>query len=559
MLFPQPPFRLRPVLLLLLVLVALGNLAFWRWLSAPVTLADSWDQPVASMSFAPFHKGQSPLTKIYPSAAEIEEDLKGLVGKAKGIRTYTSREGMQVVPALAQKYGIELTQSAWLGHEPPRDPGEAGINPAEVSALIKQANAYPDVIKRVIVGNEVLLRKDLPVDKLIDYIRQVKRNVKQPVSYADVWAFYLKYPQVADEVDFITIHILPYWEDEPLSVEASEDYIVKVVRTMKERFPGKPILIGEAGWPTAGRDRGPAIPSVENGAKFVRMLARVSAREGFDYNVVEAFDQPWKSKMEGTIGANWGVVDIDRQAKFSLSGPVEPLKDWPLRATIAIILGALLGLLAGGKASTGKIGQLVFLALFANGMAIAVTQAGFEDFAIAYFPWQLAWGGIKLAVVAAYGLVLLLAAAGGESNRLSRRLPLVIGGAAVVWAGLIAFDGRYRDIPVGELLVPAFGTLILAGWKRRIALSDLLGSDGVTEFWAKYLAFLLPLSALATLAGEGWSVVGDDFLANHPDLSDQILLILQAAVTNREILLFALILVLLSLPFRAEARRHKLV
>src|SRR5690606_10198861 len=124
-------------------------------------------------------------------------------------------------------------------------------NLEQVSALIDHANRYPDSVDRVIVCNEVLLRKDLPADELIRYIRQVKRDVKQPVTYAAVWEFWLRNPQVAQEVDIITVHILPYWEDEPIGMDridpngdpeygrlAIKTHIVDIVRRVRAAFPG---------------------------------------------------------------------------------------------------------------------------------------------------------------------------------------------------------------------------------------------------------------------------------------------------------------------------------
>ncbi|MBY0431077.1 MAG: exo-beta-1,3-glucanase, partial [Rhodospirillales bacterium] len=316
--------RASPLLTVCLALAALLNLAFWYVTNQPQDAGPGLVGPIRSVSFAPFREGQSPLTKTYPSRAEIEQDLALLQGKVRGVRTYTSREGMEAVPELAGKYGIKVTHSAWLGNEEP-------VNRAEVKALIKAANEHPDSIERVIVGNEVLLRRDLKPQELIESIREVKRAVKQPVSYADVWAFYLKYPEVAKEVDFLTIHILPYWEDEPVGIDEVGAHIERIYRKMQAAFPGKPILIGEAGWPTAGRSRGPAAPGVVNSARFLRNLVAVAEKNGFDYNVVEAFDQPWKSKLEGTVGANWGYISVDRQPRFPLDGPVVEHSDWTRR------------------------------------------------------------------------------------------------------------------------------------------------------------------------------------------------------------------------------------
>jgi exo-beta-1,3-glucanase (GH17 family) len=283
-----------------LVCVAVAALVWWAVIY-PRPIAVEWHQPLKSASFAPFYDGQSPLKKVFPTRAQIEEDLARLKGVFSGIRTYTSQDGMEVVPELAEKYGFTLTHSAWLGRE-------KADNDKEIAALIETANRYPQAVKRVIVGNEVLLRRDLKPDELIAYIDKVRAAVKQPVSYADVWAFWLKNPQVADHVDYITIHILPYWEDEPVSLHDAQQHMLTIIDKIKQRFPGKPILVGETGWPTEGRSRGLAHADLLTAAAFVRALPQLAAEHDFDYNVVEAYDQSWKAQLEGTVGARWGLA-----------------------------------------------------------------------------------------------------------------------------------------------------------------------------------------------------------------------------------------------------------
>ncbi|MDP3839570.1 MAG: exo-beta-1,3-glucanase, partial [Methylococcales bacterium] len=289
-----------------------------------------------SLSFAPFHEGQGPVEGIFPSPEQIDADLKLMGEKTFNIRTYASAEGnMPVIPELAGKYGLTMLQGAWLG-------SVEAANKKEIAELIRSANAHPDVVKRVIVGNEVLLRGDLPADKLIDYIRQVKKAVKQPVSYADVWSMYVKHPELIKEVDFITIHILPYWEDRPITVEEAPDHIQRIVRNVRAEAdaisPNKAILIGESGWPGMGRQRGWSVPSVVNEAKFIRSLIKVAADNNLDYNIVEAFNQPWKSAMEGVVGANWGLYSVDRQEVFPLTGMVYENPQWHKGLLASIII-----------------------------------------------------------------------------------------------------------------------------------------------------------------------------------------------------------------------------
>ena len=227
-----------------------------------------------SLSFAPFREGQGPMIGVFPSSKQIDADLQLLSEKTHAIRTYASSEGgAAVIPELARKHGLSVLQGAWLG------PLAKG-NQEEIDALVQSANSHPDVVKRVIVGNEVLLRGDLEPDELISYIREVKSQIKQPVSYADVWSMYLKHPELIREVDYITIHILPYWEDEPVSVEQAPMHIAKIYHQVQQEVHGlglnKPILIGESGWPSAGRQRGWALPGVVNAARFIRGLLAVA-------------------------------------------------------------------------------------------------------------------------------------------------------------------------------------------------------------------------------------------------------------------------------------------
>ncbi|MGZ5027439.1 MAG: exo-beta-1,3-glucanase, partial [Methylobacter sp.] len=143
-----------------------------------------------SLSFAPFREGQGPLDEKFPSPEQIDDDLRLMGETTHSIRTYASAEGnMPLIPDLARKHGLTMIQGAWLG-------SLKEDNKIETAELIRSANANPDVVKRVIVGNEVLLRGDLDAKKLIEYIREVKRSVKQPVSYADVWSMYMKYPEL---------------------------------------------------------------------------------------------------------------------------------------------------------------------------------------------------------------------------------------------------------------------------------------------------------------------------------------------------------------------------
>lgn len=458
-----------------LILASLVNYGVWRYPNLPVDLPPPPGGKIASVSFAPFRDGQSPLTQIYPSREQIAEDMAAVAGQVAGVRTYTSLEGMQAIPELAAQHGLKVSMGAWLSKKPE-------VNEAEIASLIELANKHPETIGRVIVGNEVLLRQELTPAELSAYIDRVKAAVKQPVAYADVWEFWLKYPEVAEHVDIITIHLLPYWEDEPTSVDGAMARIEHAYDLIAARFPGKTIMVGETGWPTAGRNRSAAATGLVEKARFVSDFVALAHRRGFDYNVIEAFDQAWKQKLEGTVGGHWGLYDSARQAKFTLGQPVTENPHWRnlfVGATgLAVGLTLILAMLRGVDSPRRTL-PVIGLAFVLSDLLV---YGGHRLIAWKAYPADLAFGGAVLALEAILLLATLGAARGilsarameQESDRpLSECLGLggfdrwgltaatLLGGTAAVWSLLLIVDGRYRDFPNHHMLFVAVALLAL--------------------------------------------------------------------------------------------------
>jgi exo-beta-1,3-glucanase (GH17 family) len=528
----------------------------WSWPNRSQDAGPDVSGQIASMSFAPFRDGQSPLTQKFPTREQIDEDLARLKGLSRGVRTYTSREGMEAVPPLAAKYGIKVIQSAWITSD--KTEKGARTNDAEIDSLIQLANEYPETIERVIVGNEVLLRRDLTSEQLIAYIRKVKAEVKQPVSYADVWAFWLKYPEVAKEVDFITIHILPYWEDEPVGVEHVGPHFEKIHKLMSDAFPGKPILIGEAGWPTQGRQRGPADPGIVNSAMHLRTLVQTAIKNGFDYNLVEAFDQNWKYELEGTVGAKWGMIDGARVQKFPLTGPVSEDTAWMWKAVFSILLAFLLLLPFKHDLIHGRLSLALGSIALAQLLAALLVRFAAVSWGAAFTFWTTASPLIVGAVLVVLCWASVRQASAWAAGRLEapplwlRRLMAVLAVYALVMAVALAHDGRYRDIPLplfSLLAAAAIGLAVLAkmaGAECQNALAGLTAFGGAKG--DRWLAFLLPLAALDSLLGEGLALIGEDFVKMHPTLGEQVPLILAGTISNCQVNFLAVLLLLISAP-----------
>lgn len=557
-------------ILFCLILVAIAHGA-WAWFTnLPQDAgADVPSGRLMSLSFAPFRDGFSPIEHKFPRPEHIDEDLGLVADKTRNIRTYSTLGGMEPTPDFARKYGVDMIQGGWLGNS-------AEGNKAEIAALIRSANAHPDVVKRVIVGNEVLLRNDLNIDSLIGYLREVKQAIKQPVSYADVWSVYMKYPQLFNEVDFISIHILPYWEDEPISVEHAAEHIERIVKQVEDKAlsmgQNKPILIGESGWPGIGRQRGNAIPSVVNETKFIRSMVQVAIRHGFDYNVVEAFNQPWKSNHEGVVGANWGLLSIDRKPIFSLSGPVNENPDWPKHFAFATILWLLTIAAYAQKLQSVPLPRLLLFLMLSQVLSVClVTMANFLWFT-SYSAWQRAYAVSMVIANTALGGLLVqrfydVLADKPDAPRLANRLK--IGYLFFILTALyktygLAFDGRYLSFPNEQFAIPAIGVcgLIVCLWVRQrkldrqtLAFDRLTGGNLHTPLdWL--LACLLSIEAVALVTGETHAFMnGYDFILAHPGFMNGLPFALGYTFNNQQLVTWLLCILILSIPFWTQALR----
>ncbi|PPD34514.1 MAG: exo-beta-1,3-glucanase [Methylomonas sp.] len=519
-----------------------------------------------SLSFAPFREGYSPLEETFPLPEHIDEDLRLLADKTHTIRTYASLGGLEPAPALARKYGLSVIQGGWLGY------GYMD-NKKEMDALIKSANENPDVVKRVIVGNEVLLRGDMDVDRLIGYIRQVKSAVKQPVSYADVWSMYMKYPQLIKEVDFITIHILPYWEDEPVSVEHASEHLEKIVKQVEDEArglaPGKPILIGESGWPSAGRQRGMAIPGVVNEAKFIRDMIQVVNRHGFDYNIVEAFNQPWKSNLEGVVGANWGLLSADRQPVFPLTGSVYENPNWSIHFVVSVLIWLLIVAVCFRKMQFESLANLMtFLILTQLFSMCLVTLAHFLWYTSYSFSQRTYTVVMVVAniILGAFLIQRYLDILNNRSGNEDLARKLRIGYLSFILLALfktfgLAVNGRYLSFPVEQFALPALGVLglMLCQWLNRGSLIgfDQLSGGGLQGRRDQLIAYFLVIAAVAMIMGEIKAFMdGRDFIQAHPGLSEGLPVALRYTLYNQQLLAWLACLLILAWPFWASST-HK--
>lgn len=502
--------------------------------------------PLPCLSYAPFRRaGHTPFDPSLVVTPEmIEADLALLRPLTGCVRTYGLDHGLDAVPEVAARLGLRVALGAWIGRDPV-------ANEAQVERALELARAHPGVVDRLVIGNEVLLRRELSPQALAALLERTRARSPVPVTYADVWEFWRRHAQVLlPQVDLAAIHVLPYWEDDPVAVDQAVEHVHRIAQEMRQALAPKPVWVAETGWPAAGRARGPAQAGREAQARFVRELLAREAREPIGFNLIEAFDQPWKRRLEGPMGGAWGLFDAQGRLRVPMQGDLapDPRAPWLLGTAVAGGLAALAAALVAGIARRPREATLAapvraspggpwsvavlglsgaWLATLAALQALTVVQggrSGLEALALTLAAGVSAVAGIAAAAsLAARDPARALSAAldGVARNpfatsetmprpRDSRRrlaarafesIPVALLFTAAVLALWSVFDGRYRPLPWTFLAGPALLGCVL--WA-------LQGFDtGVQRFQrppraaAHALAWVLVAAAPALLWIEG--------------------------------------------------------
>ncbi|MDR3466208.1 MAG: glycosyltransferase [Xanthobacteraceae bacterium] len=374
-----------------LLLVAAAHAAIWG------LLRDRREAPdfrgmLPSVSYAPFEGSAHPDVDNIPSTERIRADLKKLSQISRAIRLYSSTGGVELVPAIANEFGLKVTVGAWIDKNPER-------NEREIQAAVELARRNSNVIG-VVVGNETVYRGEQKVDDLIALIQRVKKQVNVPVTTGEIWNIWRDNPTLAANTDFIAAHVLPYWENYT-DKQAVEQAMYRY-GLLREAFPGKRVVIAEFGWPSAGYNLGVAVPGPFEQAVTLRTFVARATAASMDYNIVEAIDQPWKF-FEGGVGPYWGILNAAREPKFAWTGPVEDPDYWKL-ATVAILVGVLLSLPIL-RLARPRVIQTVVLAATANGVGAWVATV-FEYWNSHYFVFGSAFA-LSLGVILLVPLMII--------------------------------------------------------------------------------------------------------------------------------------------------------
>jgi len=328
----------------------------------------------------------------------------------------------------------------------------------------------------------------------------------------------------------------------------------------------KPILIGESGWPAAGRQRGLAVPGVVNQARFIRSMIQLANQHHFDYNIVEAFNQAWKSNHEGVVGANWGLLTTDRKPVFPLTGPVIENPSWRLHFAESTLLCLLIITAYFKQLQLMSLpGLLVFLCLgqmLNVGLVIQANVLWHTSFS----PWQQVYAILITAVNTALGVLLLqrffkLLTNTASQPKLAKCLRVAY--LFFIWLALfktynLAFNGRYLSFPVEQFLVPVMGICGLVVCQRlhqqqfdlhKPAFHTLLGFD-LPNRYDRHLSRLMSFSIPALVIGETREFMDSyDFKQAHPGFFEGLQFALGYTFQNQQLLSWLFCIFILSIPF----------
>src|SRR5256714_5037891 len=281
--------------LLIASLFATLPFGVWAWLTRP-TLEPPWPARIQGFAFSPFRANEDPTHLQMPTDAKIDSDLALLEGKVNAVRTYSVDNTLADIPELAERHDLNVALGAWIDAH--RDNNELQLQTA-----VALASTHINVV-RVIIGNEVIFRGDLPIEQLEAYLDRARAAIEQPVGTAETWHTWLEHPELAQHVDFIGVHLLPYWEG--VAVDAAVSYSLAQGKRLPQLFPHKPIVVAEIGWPSRGRTRESAVASGSHEALVLRRFLRRAGQEQLGYFVVEGLDQAWEGQLGGAVGVYCG-------------------------------------------------------------------------------------------------------------------------------------------------------------------------------------------------------------------------------------------------------------
>ena len=265
----------------------------------------SLNEGLHGICFSPYREGQKigdllPVDQIRQRMAVIEKHTKW-------VRSFSSLDGNELIPVVAKERGLKTLAGAWIGHDRAK-------NEEEIASLIKLAKAgYVDI---AVVGNEVLMRDELSEEELLECINKVKQALPEiEVAYTDAYYQFIDRPALIDACDVILANCYPFWEG--CSIEDASLYLMQMYLLTQKAAKGKRVIVAETGWPNEGGNVQGAEPSDINAMKYFINTRKWHSDQNIELFYFSSFDESWKVRQEGDVGAKWGIWDKYEKLKYS--------------------------------------------------------------------------------------------------------------------------------------------------------------------------------------------------------------------------------------------------
>ena len=289
-----------------------------------------------AICYSGYREGQSPDTGVYPSVQQIREDLRLLARHWSLLRLYDcslhaervlqviDEDGLPLRVMLGAYLGAEMNNFGcpWGGtYSEEQLEASRRENAAELERLVALARAHPHTVFSVAVGNEATVDWTdhfVPVLRMVEYVRWVKQRLPQPVTFCENYVpWQHKLRELVAELDFISLHTYPLWEYK--HIHEALDYTKDNIASVARLYPGKTLVITEAGWCTHSNGRGMhaehAVQELQ--ALYYQDLMDWTRAEGLLCFVFEAFDEPWKGSPDPLEPEkHWGLFTVDRRPKL---------------------------------------------------------------------------------------------------------------------------------------------------------------------------------------------------------------------------------------------------
>ena len=268
--------------------------------------ADQMRSGVYGLCFSAYTEGQGAGDQL--TEAQVRRRVSVIAPHTRWVRSFACSEGHELIPRLAREHGLKTMVGAWISHDRDR-------NEREIAGLLTLAEA--GLVNIAVVGNEVLLRGELPEAELLEYIRRVRVALPEdvPVGCVDAYYQFLERPALTAACDVLLPNCYPFWEGTDITMAAS--YLRRMVGLVQAAGGEKSVIVTETGWPGNGQPVGAAVPSAENAIRYFVDVQQWARQDGIKLFYFSSFDEPWKLRLEGDLGTQWGLWDKDERPQYA--------------------------------------------------------------------------------------------------------------------------------------------------------------------------------------------------------------------------------------------------